>query len=178
MCWSARFVVTILDAEGKVSEQGDAVLIKGLWWEYLTVTAGKVIVEAWIWQEIWQARKQKNNERIRRALNQQIYSFTRKAITGVPLNYKKNILVGVSGNTKDQSHISIIIKLDGIISINIGGTEPNGKWVHLLVSADRSHIPPSGDTRHRHLPPQHIHYSMSCGLHPLASDCEPTPQHQ
>ena len=39
--------VTILDAEGKVSEQGDAVLIKGLWWEYLTVTAGKVIVEAW-----------------------------------------------------------------------------------------------------------------------------------
>ena len=43
----ARVHVTILDEAGKVLEQGEAVLIKDKLWEYLTVTTGKVIVEAW-----------------------------------------------------------------------------------------------------------------------------------
>ena len=42
-----RVQVTILDEAGKVLEQGEAVLVKSELWEYLTVTAGKVIVEAW-----------------------------------------------------------------------------------------------------------------------------------
>ena len=42
----ANVHVTILDEEGKVLEQGEAVLGKSELWEYLTVTTGKVIVEA------------------------------------------------------------------------------------------------------------------------------------
>jgi hypothetical protein len=43
----AKVQVSILDAEEKVLEQGQALLGKGIWWEYVPAMEGKVIVEAW-----------------------------------------------------------------------------------------------------------------------------------
>ena len=43
----AKVCVTILDEDGKVLEQGSARLMSGTLWEYMTSTAGQVIVEAW-----------------------------------------------------------------------------------------------------------------------------------
>jgi hypothetical protein len=40
--------VTILDAEGKVLEQGEAIQIKGSeWWEYASLKEGNAVAEAW-----------------------------------------------------------------------------------------------------------------------------------
>ena len=42
-----QVIVTILDAEGQVLEQGQAQLVNGVWWEYELVNRGKIRVEAW-----------------------------------------------------------------------------------------------------------------------------------
>jgi hypothetical protein len=42
-----RVLVTILDEEGKILEQGEAVQTGSSWWEYVTATQGKVRVAAW-----------------------------------------------------------------------------------------------------------------------------------
>ena len=39
--------VTILDAEGRVLEQGQAVQAEGNWWEYVSSKEGKAAAEAW-----------------------------------------------------------------------------------------------------------------------------------
>ena len=38
--------VLVLDEEGKILEKGDANQGRGDWWEYVTTTEGKVVVEA------------------------------------------------------------------------------------------------------------------------------------
>ena len=43
----AKVRVTILDAEGKVLEQGEAVQADDDWWEYVSSKEGKVMAEAW-----------------------------------------------------------------------------------------------------------------------------------
>jgi hypothetical protein len=43
----AKVQVTILDAEGKVLEQGEAVQAEDDWWEYVASNEGKVAAEAW-----------------------------------------------------------------------------------------------------------------------------------
>jgi hypothetical protein len=43
----AKVRVTILDAEGKVLEQGQAVKAKAKWWEYVSSNEGKVVAEVW-----------------------------------------------------------------------------------------------------------------------------------
>ena len=42
----AKVRVTILDAEGKVLEQGRAVQAEANWWEYISSNKGKVVAEA------------------------------------------------------------------------------------------------------------------------------------
>ncbi|HJS18431.1 MAG TPA: hypothetical protein VJ785_06770 [Anaerolineales bacterium] len=42
-----RVTVAILDPEGKALEQGEAVLVDGVWWDYATVSTGTVSIEAW-----------------------------------------------------------------------------------------------------------------------------------
>jgi hypothetical protein len=42
----AQVTVTIVDAQGKILEQGQAVLMKSPWWEYVPKQTGRVIVEA------------------------------------------------------------------------------------------------------------------------------------
>jgi hypothetical protein len=42
-----KVLVTILDEEGKMLEQGQAVQVDGSWWEYGTTIEGRVTVEAW-----------------------------------------------------------------------------------------------------------------------------------
>ena len=43
----AKVQVTILDAEGKVLEQGQAVQVEANWWEYVSSNEGKVVAETW-----------------------------------------------------------------------------------------------------------------------------------
>ena len=43
----AKVRITILDAEGKVLEQGQAVQAEGNWWEYVLSKEGQVVAEAW-----------------------------------------------------------------------------------------------------------------------------------
>ena len=43
----AKVRVTILDAEGKALEQGQAVQAEGNWWEYVSSKEGTVVAEAW-----------------------------------------------------------------------------------------------------------------------------------
>ncbi len=38
--------VSVLDEDGRVLEQGEALQGRGDWWEYMPSTAGKVVVEA------------------------------------------------------------------------------------------------------------------------------------
>jgi hypothetical protein len=42
-----RVLVTILDEEGKMLKQGQAVQVDGPWWEYVIATEGRVRVDAW-----------------------------------------------------------------------------------------------------------------------------------
>jgi hypothetical protein len=42
-----RVQVSILDAEGKVVEKGNAVKTEDGWWEYVAAMKGKVVAEAW-----------------------------------------------------------------------------------------------------------------------------------
>ena len=42
-----KVLVMILDEEGNTLDQGQAVQVDGVWWEYVTATKGKVRVEAW-----------------------------------------------------------------------------------------------------------------------------------
>jgi len=43
-----RVQVTVLDNEGKVLEQGEAVRSEGDWWEFASQSAGKsILAEAW-----------------------------------------------------------------------------------------------------------------------------------
>ncbi len=43
----AKVIVKIMDADGKIQEKGDAVLVKTPLWEYATTQIGKVVVEAY-----------------------------------------------------------------------------------------------------------------------------------
>ena len=43
----AKVRVTILDAEGKIFEQGEAVQAEGSLWEHIASNDGKVVAEAW-----------------------------------------------------------------------------------------------------------------------------------
>jgi hypothetical protein len=42
-----RVVVTLLDEQGQTLEQGEAMRVNDAWWEFLTLTQGHVIAEAW-----------------------------------------------------------------------------------------------------------------------------------
>jgi hypothetical protein len=42
-----KVIVTILDDQGKTLEQGQAVLVYGVWWDYVAAAEGKIRVEAW-----------------------------------------------------------------------------------------------------------------------------------
>ena len=42
-----RVQVTILDAEGKVVEKGEARKVESDWWEFVSGAEGKVMAEAW-----------------------------------------------------------------------------------------------------------------------------------
>ena len=43
----ARVRVTIGDEEGMALEQGEAKQVYGAWWEFETMTAGKILIEVW-----------------------------------------------------------------------------------------------------------------------------------
>jgi hypothetical protein len=43
----SKVLVMILDSEGKIVEQGEAVFVKDMKWEYISATEGRVSVEAW-----------------------------------------------------------------------------------------------------------------------------------
>jgi len=42
-----KVLVTFLDEQGQILEQGEAALIKDAWWEYASGTQGNVTAEAW-----------------------------------------------------------------------------------------------------------------------------------
>ena len=42
-----KVLVTILDSEEKILEQGEAVLVKDMKWEYVSATEGRVKIEVW-----------------------------------------------------------------------------------------------------------------------------------
>ena len=42
-----KVLVTILDNQGQMLEQGEAVMVNDAWWDYETATEGNVIVEVW-----------------------------------------------------------------------------------------------------------------------------------
>jgi hypothetical protein len=43
----AKVQVTVLDVEGKVLEQGQAVQTDDRWWEYVSSKEGRVVAKAW-----------------------------------------------------------------------------------------------------------------------------------
>jgi hypothetical protein len=42
-----KVTVSILDETGQPLEQGEAELVKGVWWDYKATNSGRIRIEAW-----------------------------------------------------------------------------------------------------------------------------------